>query len=391
MKWRPPLRLSVHLPWRLPLLGPGAVVAVSLGPDAALVRVAPGAGSRLPRVEAAVRAEAGSDPWRRWRQQGLFARAQRVVVVLPTRLRTTTLLPRPDVPDADLVSATRWQLAASLDYPAEDALLDVLPLPALANNQTPQVMALSARVDAVRDHIAPLLAAGVRPTVIDIEDTAQRNLALRAGPGLAAVATLGFTEREALLTVVADGELCISRAIALPDMATQPVASCERLTVQVQRTLDAFDRQATRFAVRQLQLLPGPLDAHIEGVLAPLLTQRLQPVRLQALFDGLEPAAVEAHLHHRIVPLLGAVLGLAPATADAPAAAGAAPAVPVAATAPTGSAPAVPSRLPAPAAPVAPAVIAQAAIADAARAAAAGIVDAPELRLVDHDTTGPAR
>lgn len=337
------------------MAGRGAVVAVSLEPDAALLRMLPGTGGRLPRVEAALRLDARDDPWRRWRQQGLFRRAHHVVVVLPTRLRTTTLLARPDVPDAELVSATRWQLAASLDYPAEDALLDVLPLPALASSQPAQVMALSARVQTVRDHIAPLLAAGIRPTVIDIEDTAQRNLALSAGPRRAAVATLGFSERAALLTVVADGELCVSRAIALPDMASQPSATCERLTVQLQRTLDAFDRQATRFAVQHLQLLPGPLDPHLEGVLAPLLTQRLQPIALHALFDGLDAVApASTPLRCRIVPLLGALLGVTPAGAFADRAAAAVPGEPRAAeptspaTATAWSAP-VPTPTPAPA------------------------------------------
>lgn len=363
------------------------VVALSLHPDAAFVRCRAVAGGSALQLVAAARGPATAETLAAWKSQRHFRGAQ-IVLVLPSRLRSATPLPRPEVEDAELAGAMRWQIAASIDYPAEEALIDVLPLPALAQGQTPQVMVISARASAVREHMAPLLAAGLTPKAIDIEDLGQRNLGQRAAGTANAFATLGFTEREALLTIVAGGELCLTRSIGLGDAAHDPRGAGERLALQVQRTLDTFDRQVTQFAVKQLQLLPGPLQDSLPPLLAESLTQRvlaLDPATLLRA-DLPETAAWREASHHRYALLLGvasarlpAAPAEAPATSSAaagsagspaitPATAGAAM-VPAAASPPTPIAPILP---PTPAVTVAASAVASAAASAAASLSAAG-------------------
>lgn len=358
------------------------VVALSLHPDAAFVRCRAAAGGAAVQLVAAARGPATAETLSAWKAQRHF-RGAHIVLVLPNRLRSATPLPRPEVADVELAAAMRWQIAASIDYPAEEALIDVLPLPALAQGQAPQVMVISARASAVREHMAPLLAAGLVPKTIDIEDLGQRNLGQRAAGTAAAFATLGFTEREALLTIVAGGELCLTRAIGLGDAAQDPRGAGERLALQVQRTLDTFDRQVTQFAVKQLQLLPGPLQDSLPPLLAESLTQRVLGVDPSTLLrsDLPDTPAWREAAHHRYAWLLGVASARLPTTtAEAPAAApsaggslasGAATSpVPVsavpAASAPA-SAPSTPVRTPTPAV----ASVAASAVATASASAAA--------------------
>jgi MSHA biogenesis protein MshI len=310
-----------------------AVTVLSLESGVAALRLEPGGPAGLPRVTRAGQGSEAGPSLKAWVRAGWFKHAC-VVLVLPTRLRSTHLLPRPDVPDAELVEAARWQLAATLDYPAEEALLDVLPLPVLAGSQPPQVLALCARRAAVQAHLAPLLAAGVQPAVIDVADLAQRNLALLASRHAPANACIGPDHGQVLLTLSAGGELCVTRSLMLGeaggenddrediDIGTGPGAAAaqrtERLALQLQRTLDTFERQATNFAVRRLWVLPRTRDRQFADLLASHVALPVEPVRLEGLFDlsavqpGWDSAPFERYVH-----LLGAAVGRLDGVLDA--------------------------------------------------------------------------
>ena len=60
-------------------------------------------------------------------------------------LRTFHTLTRPEVPDAELIGALRWKLVPNLDYPPEQALLQVMELPALSDNPRRKLLAVKAR------------------------------------------------------------------------------------------------------------------------------------------------------------------------------------------------------------------------------------------------------
>jgi MSHA biogenesis protein MshI len=299
-----------------------AVTVLSLEQGAAALRMEPAGPGGLPRVTRAAQSSEVAQSLKAWARAGWFKRAC-VVLVLPTRLRSTHVLARPEVPDAELVEAVRWQLAATLDYPAEEALLDVLPLPVLAGSQPPQVLALCAQRAAVQAHLAPLLAAGVQPAVIDVADLAQRNLALLASRHAPASACIGPDHSQVLLTLSAGGELCVTRSLLLHeagsanddgpgggDPAAVQAQRTERLALQLQRSLDTFERQATNFAVRRLWVLPRNRDQQFADLLASHVAVPVQPVRLEELFDlsAVQPGW-DAAPFERYVQLLGAAVG----------------------------------------------------------------------------------
>ena len=182
---------------------------------------------------------------------------------------------------------------------------------------------LGAGLRRARTH-GPLLAAGLAPKTIDIEDLGQRNLGQRAAGTAAAFATLGFTEREAPLTIVAGGELCLTRAIGWA-MPRRGSARRRRApgAAGAAHPWTPFDRQVTQFAVKQLQLLPAAAGqpAAAAGRKPDPARARRRPSTLLRSDLPDTPAWREA-AHHRYAWLLGVASARLPTTtAEAPAAA----------------------------------------------------------------------
>ena len=304
--------------WLYRLQPQRAFLAVSLRDGLTAVRVEPpaSAGGRL-RATLAVQHRDAAAGARALRASGALRSAQQILL-LPTALRTFHSLPRPEVPDNELNEAVRWQLAPNLDHAPEQALVQVLPLPALSDNPLQQLLAVVAHGPTVREHLAPLHAAGWAPTIVDIEETAQRNLMLLAAGEEAAMACVGFADSDALITLVAGGELCLTRSHAFDPL--DPAAAIERLALQVQRTLDGFERQTTHFAVRNLLLLPGPLGTGLVAALAAQVLAKLRPVTLSELFDFSEGARAALDEPTLYAHLLGSAAGrlLALGTAAVP-------------------------------------------------------------------------
>ncbi|HEV7913713.1 MAG TPA: pilus assembly protein PilM, partial [Albitalea sp.] len=195
------------------------------------------------------------------------------------RYRCTTLLDAaayqfvqvnaPAVPADELKSALRWAIKDSLDFPAEQALIDVLQVPAdgAPPGRPPLAFAVAARREKVADRVRCFQRAGVRLQVIDIVEAAQRNVAAlfeQPGRGLA---LLAFHEHGGLLTFTRDGELFAARHIDItPDAFADDAdtsrrdAAFERVGLETQRSLDNFDRQFSQIALQRL-LVASPAGA----------------------------------------------------------------------------------------------------------------------------------
>jgi MSHA biogenesis protein MshI len=170
------------------------------------------------------------------------------------------LLDAPNVPAEELKSAVRWQLQDTLDFHANDGTVDVLQVPHPEHlSHVRQIFAVAAKNTLLSEETALATNAGLNLTIIDIVETAQRNLAVRLETPGRALAVFSFIESGGLLTLSLDGELCMVRTLgvnqALLDSGDLEGA-LERLTLEIQRTLDHFDRQFGGVPVDRLLLLP---------------------------------------------------------------------------------------------------------------------------------------
>lgn len=211
---------------------------------------------------------------RRWLQAGPLRDAVGVVVLAPGEYDTLQL-PAPAVPADELRDALRWQLRGTLPYSPEEAAIDYVHLPQPADAPPrPTLFVVAAPKSTVAHAVAPLRELGVEVQAVDIPEFAQRNLDALFGPGptphhggtaagsAGSSAWLGFEANACLLTVHCGGELTFARRIPITDHgATSDTENLiayltDRVTTQVQRTLDLYERQSSQPAVNRLLLSP---------------------------------------------------------------------------------------------------------------------------------------
>ena len=227
------------------------------------------------------------------------------------RYRVTTLLrpgeyhliqvDAPNVPDAEIKGAVRWRVKDFIDFPVERATVDAIKIPA-GGGRGQQVFAVVARNETIAATVAPFNDAEIPLEVVDVPELAQRNLAHALEDEGRAVVLLAFTEEGGLVTFTCDGELYQSRRIDVPLAAlgaheeAQRGQACERLVLELQRSLDHFDRQFSRLAVSKIVVAPvpgapGPKDDLAANLNVPVValdvTQVLECVQVP---DLTEPA-----------------------------------------------------------------------------------------------------
>src|SRR5690606_8919689 len=124
----------------------------------------------------------------------------------------------PNVPRDELKTAIRWRVKDLIDAHIDDVTLDILDIPVPkdtpARNHT--MYAVAGRNDAIQAVIKRFEDADIPLTVIDIPETAQRNIAALYEEPERAVALLHFDEHEGLLTINYAGELYFARRFDFP-------------------------------------------------------------------------------------------------------------------------------------------------------------------------------
>jgi MSHA biogenesis protein MshI len=196
------------------------------------------------------------------------------------------LLDAPNVPAEELKSAVRWQIQDMLDFHANDGTVDVLEVPHPEHlNHARQIFAVAAKNSLLAEEAVFATKAGLNLSIIDIMETAQRNLAIRLETRGRALAVFSFVETGSLLTLTLDGELR-TLGVSLAQMENEGLASVlERLTLEVQRTLDHFDRQFGGVPVDRLLLAPME---NIERLRDGLAGNLALPVEVMNLANALD-------------------------------------------------------------------------------------------------------
>jgi MSHA biogenesis protein MshI len=199
----------------------------------------------------------------------------------------------PSVPDEELKDAVRWRLKDVLDYPPDAATVDVISVPAAPNAPAHgnSVYAVAASNELIHARMAAFAEAKLSLKVIDIPEMAQRNMATLFETAGKAVAMLSVTEDRGLLTFTADGELYLARRIdvglsqlqhAEGELRTQML---DRLVLEVQRSLDHFDRQFSQLPVSKLVVAPLPERFGLQAYLSENMYVQVEEVRLQDCMD----------------------------------------------------------------------------------------------------------
>lgn len=225
------------------------------------------------------------------------------------------LVDAPNVPRDELKTAIRWRVKDLLDYHVDDATLDVLDIPSPKNAPARghSMYAVAARNDVVHGYMSRFEEAGVPLTVIDIPETAQRNIAALYERDERAVALLYLGERDALLTISARGELYMARRI---DIGAVEVAAAglrdradahERILLELQRSLDHFERQFSAIAIGRMMVGPEGEESGLASHLERNLGMPVATVRLAEVLD-IPGGEMARDAEWRLFHLVGAAL-----------------------------------------------------------------------------------
>ena len=235
------------------------------------------------------------------RDQGLN-RCECTTLLAPAEYQMM-LVEAPNVPREELRSAIRWRIKDLLDYHVDDATVDVLEVPAEggAVAKARSMYALAAPNDVVQKRISTFEGAGMDLRVIDVPEMAQRNVATLFEHAEGATALLSFGEWGGLLTISVKGELLLARRleVTLGQLArTEHHAHYfERVTTELKRSLDMFERQYQPSQVAELLLAPMPEPTGLEAHLASEVYVPVRRIALTEVIDfrpDSEPSAMEA-------------------------------------------------------------------------------------------------
>jgi MSHA biogenesis protein MshI len=223
----------------------------------------------------------------------------------------------PNVPRAELKTAMRWRMKDILDFPAAEATYDVLDIPLdpkAAVRPQQSIFAIAARNSVVQARQALFTQAKIRLRTIDIPEMAQRNVSAMLEPDGRGIAMLSFGEDGGLLTVSWRGELYLSRRIdvtlaqLLDADHERRHQSFDKITLELQRSLDNFDRQFSFISVAKLVLAPSGA-AGLEDYLASNLYTPVETLDLGQVLDlGSAPELADAARQQRFFVAIGAAL-----------------------------------------------------------------------------------
>ncbi|OEZ96439.1 agglutinin biogenesis protein MshI [Duganella sp. HH101] len=200
-----------------------------------------------------------------------------------SRYRCTTLLgaggyqllmvEAPNVPEAEMRTALGWRVKDMIDFPLEQATIDMAIVPqASGSNQARQAFAVAARNSVLMPHQQLFADHKIALSAIDIGEMAQRNISALLEPEGRGVALLAFDADGGLLTVSYQTELYLARRIdvtlnQLLDPDPERLQHLhDRITLELQRSLDHFERQFSFVTVAKMVVTPvgdGALRAYL--------------------------------------------------------------------------------------------------------------------------------
>lgn len=272
----------------------------------------------------------------------------------------------PNVPPEELRSAARYQVRDMLQAHVDDVTIDVLQVGDGHQQGANHSFVVAASNSVVAQMTALASAIDGQVSVIDIQETAQRNVqsALARLDGVLdrANAALVLVEgQQALLTISANEELFYARRFDVPEgflTATwgtpteisqplptgvdgytpvqeyvpqhggdlsldgdllkselSPVAApvqsneddrAQRLVLEIQRSLDVWDRTWSHLPLNRFRVFAGARSAELANWLTRQLGQPVAALDITPAFSGLE--SIDAETLGRCLPLLGGLL-----------------------------------------------------------------------------------
>ena len=197
-----------------------------------------------------------------WCQQHGLAGASCVWVLSPEDY-TLLLIEKPNVPDADLSNAAKWLIKDLISHPVEDAAIAAFSMPLQTSVKMMYVSV--ARISYLQKQLALMQRAGLVVTCITIAELAIFNALTLQANAMTNIGLLYCGPDFMQLMMYNAKEFCVSRKLKVAKAHIAPGSSFEQgienLTLEIQRSLDYFERQYHH---------PAPLVLYLDSVIAEI-------------------------------------------------------------------------------------------------------------------------
>ncbi len=213
------------------------------------------------------------------------------------------VIDKPRVPPEELAQAVRWVAVSRMPEESPETLcLDMIPLDPLRVSGEPKLLVVVARRERLRRFVQQAQQQSMRATVIDIPELTQRNLASLLCTAQRHCTVLALTPTGGLLTVTQGEALCFYRHFDLDwgwlagDDRLQAQVHIERLSLELQRSLDFLERHHAAWQINEVHVAPTLPGERLDEI-ASGLNMRLSPIALDAHLSGVGSLTPELLAH----------------------------------------------------------------------------------------------
>jgi len=187
--------------------------------------------------------------------------------VLSPRDYNLYLIEAPAVEAAELNSAVRWKIKDLLDIPAEDAVIDVFPVPEDAfQGRSKMLYAVAAQKSRIESVIELVSRSGLKLQSIDIPELVMRNIANQTLNDEHGIAFMDLRKTGSTMNLSKNGQLYLTRKINT-SLDANVMSSYDwemqrdRLVLEIQRSLDYYESQMGQNPISRIIIAPRPTDS----------------------------------------------------------------------------------------------------------------------------------
>ncbi|NND60648.1 MAG: hypothetical protein HKN49_10300 [Gammaproteobacteria bacterium] len=206
-----------------------------------------------------------------------------VVAVLQPDHYQMLLVERPDVPDPEVAAAVRWRVRDLLNFPVDEATLDVFDVPAQARGNR-MVYAVAAPQSRVAEFCQPLDGLGL--AAVDIIELCVRNLAVALPQDRFGVACLLISGSHGFLTISRDRQVYLIRQMEVPEAAASDPAAASQIALELQRSLDYFESHYDQRPIRDVVLAPSLSAPSLAAMLGQEMAVNVSLLDLNELVEA---------------------------------------------------------------------------------------------------------
>lgn len=197
----------------------------------------------------------------------------------------------PDVPREEWAEALRWQLGDLVDFPVDDAIVQVLVVPEVTQLRASHasIVLLTSQATATALDVASA-DEGHGWASVEVPETALRNLCALGETDDKAHALMAFGETCSMLVITFRGELLMARTIEVglsveQQEEAQRSAALGRAGLEMLRTLDTFERIHSQVQLNHVSVALPPGFGNAMEVLRDLVYQPMKLLDLSELID----------------------------------------------------------------------------------------------------------